>query len=120
MLLPKQTKKSSKIVKERIETLINLHKNLRESAKMVQSYIKKYYNLKVFKGPDLKGGDKVWLLHKNFSSRRLSKKFNYVKLKPFIVKRKVTEVNYKLDLLKKIKIYLVQYIAMLKLAYREY
>ena len=30
------------------------------------------------------------------------------------------EVNYKLDLLKKIKIYLVWYIAMLKLVYREY
>ena len=30
------------------------------------------------------------------------------------------EVNYKLDLLVKIKIYLVQYIAMLKLVYKEY
>ena len=33
---------------------------------------------------------------------------------------KVTEVNYKLNLLAKIKIYLVQYIAILKLVYREY
>ena len=33
---------------------------------------------------------------------------------------KITEVNYKLDLLVKIKIYLVQYIAMLEPAYREY
>ena len=30
------------------------------------------------------------------------------------------EVNYKLDLLVKIKIYLIQYIAILELAYREY
>ena len=30
------------------------------------------------------------------------------------------EVNYKLDLLAKIKIYLVQYIAMLKLVYGEH
>ena len=30
------------------------------------------------------------------------------------------EVNYKLDLLVKIKIYLVQYIIILKLVYREY
>ena len=30
------------------------------------------------------------------------------------------EVNYKLDLLAKIKIYLVQYIVILKLVYREY
>ena len=30
------------------------------------------------------------------------------------------EVNYKLDLLKKIKIYLIQHIAILKLVYGEY
>ena len=30
------------------------------------------------------------------------------------------EVNYKLDLLAKIKIYLVQYITILELVYREY
>ena len=30
------------------------------------------------------------------------------------------EVNYKLDLLTKIKIHLVQYIAILELVYREY
>jgi hypothetical protein len=45
---------------------------------------------------------------------------DYVKLKPFKVKRKVTEVNYKLDLPAKIKIYLVQHIAILELAYRKY
>ena len=55
-------KKLSETAKERIKTLINLYKNLSESAKMVQKYIEKYYNLKVFKGPDFKKGDKVWLL----------------------------------------------------------
>ena len=79
-----------------------------------------YYDLKVFKGLDLKGGDKVQLLYKNILSRQLSKKLNYTKLRPFKIKKKVIEVNYKLDLLAKIKIYLVQYIAMLKLVYREY
>ena len=38
----------------------------------------------------------------------------------FKVKKKVTKVNYKLDLLIKIKIYLVQYILILELIYREY
>ena len=59
MLSLRQVKKSSKIAKEKVKTLINLYKNLRELAKMVQSYIKKYYNLKIFKGLDLKKGDKV-------------------------------------------------------------
>ena len=67
--------------------------------------MKRYYNLKVSKGLNFKKGDKVWLLHKNILSRWLSKKLNYIKLGPFKVKKKITEVNYKLDLLAKIKIY---------------
>ena len=38
----------------------------------------------------------------------------------FKIKKKVIEVNYKLDLLIKMKIHLVQYIVMLKLVYREH
>ena len=75
--------------------------------KLVQKYIKKYYNLKVSKGLNLKGGDKIWLLYKNILSRQLNKKLNYIKLGLFNIKKKVTEVNDKLDLLIKIKIYLV-------------
>ena len=89
-------------------------------AKLVQKYIKRYYNLKISKGPDLEEGDKVWLLHKNILSRRPSKKLNYIKLKPFKIKKKITKVNYKLDLPAKIKIYLVQYITILELVYGEH
>jgi hypothetical protein len=85
-----------------------------------QEHIKKYYNLKISKGLDLKKGDKVWLLYKNFKSRWLSKKLDYIKLRPFRILKKVTEINYKLDLPVKIKIYLVQYIIILKPAYRNY
>ena len=87
---------------------------------MVQNYIKKYYNRKVSKRLDLKGGNKIWLLHKNFLNRRLSKELNYIKLGPFIIKKKVIKINYKLNLPAKIKIYLVQYITILKPVYREY
>jgi hypothetical protein len=45
---------------------------------------------------------------------------DHIKLKPFRVLRKITEVNYKLDLLVKIKIYLVQHVAILKPVYRNY
>ena len=64
-----QVKKSSKTAKERVETLINLYKDLQELVKIVQEYIKRYYNLKVSEGPNFKKGDKVQLLHKNISSR---------------------------------------------------
>ena len=36
LLSPRQAKKSSEIAKERVETLIDLHKNLQESAVLVQ------------------------------------------------------------------------------------
>jgi len=59
----------SEIAKERVETFINLYKNLYKIAKLVQKRIRKYYNLKKSKGLDLKKGDKVWLLYKNFKLR---------------------------------------------------
>ena len=52
-------KKSSKIAKEKVKTLINLYRDLKKLIKLVQKRIKRYYNLKISKGPDLKGGDKV-------------------------------------------------------------
>jgi hypothetical protein len=45
---------------------------------------------------------------------------DYIKLEPFRILKKITEVNYKLDLLVKIKIYLVQHIIILKPVYRNH
>jgi len=109
----------SKIVKERVEMLINLYKNLYKIAKLVQERIRKYYNLKKSKGLYLKEGDKLWLLYKNFKLRRLNKKLDYIKIGLFKITEKILEVIYKLNLLTKIKIYLVQYITMLELVYRD-
>ena len=69
-----------------METLINLYTDLIEIAKLVQERMKRYYNAKRSKGLDLKEGDKVWLLHKNFKSWWLSKKLDYVRLGPFKIK----------------------------------
>jgi len=38
---------------------MNLYADLIETAKLVQQRIKRYYNTKRSKGPDLKEGDKV-------------------------------------------------------------
>ena len=46
-------------------------------------------------------------LYKNFKSRRLSKKLDYVKLGLFKIVAKILEVMYRLDLPAKMKIYLV-------------
>jgi len=61
----------------------------------------------------------VWLLYKNFKLRQLSKKLDYIKIRPFKIIRKISKVIYRLNLLAKIKIYLVQYIIMLELAYKD-
>jgi len=44
---------------------------------------------------------------------------DYIKIGPFKIIEKILEVIYKLDLLAKIKIYLVQYIAILEPVYRD-
>ena len=76
--------------------------------------------MKVSKGLNLKRGDKVYLFIKNFKSKRLSKKLNYIKIKLFKIINKVIKISYKLDLLLKIKIHLVHYIAILKLVYKNH
>jgi len=81
--------------------------------------MRKYYNLKKSKGLDLKEGDKVWLLYKNFKLRQLSKKLDYIKIGLFKIVKKISKVIYRLNLLAKIKIYPVQHIAMLELVYRD-
>jgi len=81
--------------------------------------MRKYYNLKKFEGLDLKEGDKVWLLYKNFKLRWLSKKLDYIKIGLFKIAAKILEVMYRLDLLIKMKIYLVQYIVILEPAYKD-
>ena len=69
LLTPRQAKKTSETVKERMEKLIQLYRNLYKSVKLVQEYIKRYYNQKVSKGLNFKKGDKVYLLTKNFKSK---------------------------------------------------
>ena len=64
----KQAKKSNKIAKKIVKKLITLYKELYKLAKMVLKKMKQYYNKKRSEGPDLKKGDKVWLLHKNFEN----------------------------------------------------
>src|SRR6266702_3240714 len=90
----RQVKKTSINTKERIKRIIELHKNLRSTAKLIQEYIKRYYNKKRSKGLALKRGDKVWLLYKIFKSRQLNKKLDHIKLGPFKIIEKISEVIY--------------------------
>jgi hypothetical protein len=76
--------------------------------------ITKYANRKRLKGLTLKGGDKVYLLRRNIRSDKPTKKLDAVKLGPFKILRKKGLVNYKLELPKRMRIYLVFYVLLLE------
>ena len=50
---------------------------------------------------------------KNLKTRKLSKKLNYIKIESFLVRKTKKSINYKLDLLKNAKVFLVFYILLL-------
>ena len=63
----------------------------------------------------LKKKNKIYLLRKNIKTIKLNNKLDYTKLGLYRVKKILGPVNYKLDLLKKMKIYLSFYIFILEL-----
>ena len=56
----------------------------------------------------------VYLVIKNITIKRFSKKLDYKYIKPYLIIKKISENNYELDLLLKVKIYLIFYISLLK------
>ena len=76
----------------------------------------KYANRKRIKGPNLKKGDKVYLLRRNIKSNKPTKKLDAVKLVPFKILRQKGPVNYELELLKKMRILPTFYVSLLELA----
>ena len=56
------------------------------------------------------------MVRKNIKTNKLSDKLDYRKLGPFIIKKVRKAINYELQLLKNMKIYLVFYISLLELA----
>jgi hypothetical protein len=56
---------------------------LKEELEFVRYRIKEYYDKSRLKGPRLVRGDKVYLISRNLRIRRLSKKLDFKKLRPF-------------------------------------
>ena len=56
----------------------------------------------------------VYLVIKNITIKRFSKKFDYKYIGLYLIIKKILKNNYKLDLLLKIKIYLIFYISLFK------
>jgi hypothetical protein len=73
-----------------------------------------YYNQKHSVGPTLKEGDKVYLLRKNIVTKRPSDKLDHKKLGLFEIAEQKGPVNYRLKLLKTIRIHPVFHVSLLK------
>jgi len=58
----------------------------------------------------------MYLLTKNLKIKKKSKKLNHVKVESFYIREIKKSVNYKLDLFKNVKVFLVFHISLLKSA----
>ena len=65
-------------------------------------------------GPQLKKGDKVYLLTKNLKTKRSSKKLDHIKVGPFLVDEQRGPLNYRLKLPTDAKVHPVFYISLLE------
>ena len=96
----------------RVKKLKNIKKNIQK----MHLKSEKYVNKKRKKGPQLKEGDKVYLLTKNLMTKRSTKKLNHTKVGSFFIKAVKRSVNYELSLSKNIRIHSIFHINLLESA----
>ncbi len=92
----------------------SLYKDMQHEISEANTAIEKSANKKRKLGPQLKKGDKAYLLTKNLKGIRPSRKLDHIKVGPFLVIRNKGPVNYKLQLPPDAKIHLVFYISILE------
>ena len=94
--------------------LKQVHNQLTETIKETNEKVRQQANKSRKDGPQLKKGDKVYLLTRNLKIKRLSKKLDHVKVGPFLIIEERGPVNYKLDLLKDSKRHPIFHISLLE------
>lgn len=87
------------------EEMKNIHEEMRDRIEKAQRQSISYVNKKRKTAPQLKKGDKVYLLTKNLRTKRPSKGLDHVKVGPFLVLKRNGPVTYTLDLPKDAKIH---------------
>lgn len=101
------------------ENLKDLHKELENRILDSQQAIAGPRNAKRKMAPQLKKGDKVYLLTKNLKTRRKTKKLDQVKVGPFLIDEQRGPVNYRLTLPPDAKIHPVFHVSLLEPADAE-
>ena len=75
-----------------------------------------YYDNRHIEAPDFKKGEKVFLLRQNIKTKRLNQKLDHIRLGPFIIEKRLRLVNYRLQLLKSMKVHNAFYVLLLEAA----
>jgi transposase InsO family protein len=96
------------------EELKKVHEQLRYHIKTAQRNSISYVNKKRKTAPQLKEGDKVYLLTKNLRTKRPSKGLDNVKVGPFLIKAQRGPVNYTLELPRDAKIHPTFHVSLLE------
>lgn len=97
-----------------VTRLRELHSHIADHITLSQSRVatSRYKSRK--NGPQLKEGDKVYLLTKNLKTRKRSKKLDHVKVGPFLIAERKSEVSYRLQLPSDARIHPVFHISLLE------
>jgi hypothetical protein len=99
-----------------VDKMKKIHEILRTSLEKAQRQSISHVNKKQKMAPQLKKGDKVYLLTKNLRTKRPSKGLNNVKVGLFLIIDQKGPVTYTLDLPPDAKVYPQFYISLLELA----
>ena len=91
-----------------------LHSEMQQTIQQSNDKLQGPTNKKRKNGPQLKEGDKVYLLTKNLRTTRPSKKLDHVKVGPFLIKRVKGPVNYELELPPDAKVHPVFHVSLLE------
>ena len=97
-----------------VNELKELHSELQLDMQWIRNRMKLFADRKRIEGPILKEGDKTYLLRRNIKTTRSSNKLDHTKLRPFQVRKVKSDVNYELDLPKKMRIHSVFHISLLE------
>ena len=91
-----------------------LHQGMQQEIGKANDKVAARINKKRKMYPQLKKGDKVYLLTKNMTSKRPSRKLDHVKVGPFLIKEPKGPVNYELQLPADAKVHPVFHVSLLE------
>ena len=91
-------------------------KDIKNNIQRMHLKFEKYVNKKRKENSQLKEKNKVYLLTKNLTTKKLNKKLNYIKIESFFIKAVKKSINYELSLFENIRIHSIFHINMLKSA----